>query len=153
MKAVYLPRPGDADVLEFRDIAKPAPRANEVLVRVRVATVTRGDVALRRMPRLMWPLLRLGMGLERKRVLGHEFAGDVESVGPAVTAFQPGDAVFGTTTGLRSGSQAEYVRVPADGPLSAKPENATYEEAAQIREANRYVEAGHKRGNVVIDVP
>ncbi len=132
MKAVYLPRPGGADVLEFRDIAKPAPRANEVLIHVRVATVTRGDVALRRIPRLLWPWLRLVMGLERKRVLGHEFAGDVESVGSDVTAFELGDAVFGTTTGLRFGSHAEYVCVPVDGPLSAKPESASYEEAAAL---------------------
>ena len=132
MRAVYLPRAGGPDVLEFRDIPRPAPRPDEVLVRVRVTTVTRGDVALRRMPGVMWPLLRLGMGLERKYVLGHEFAGDVASVGSGVTTFRPGDAVFGTTTGLRFGSHAEYVCVPETGPLSAKPEAATYDEAAAL---------------------
>jgi NADPH:quinone reductase-like Zn-dependent oxidoreductase len=86
MKAVFLPRPGSAEVLEIRDIEKPTPQANEVLVRIRVSTVTRGDVALRRMPRLVWPLLRVGMGLKRMYVLGHEFAGDLEAVGNDVTA-------------------------------------------------------------------
>ncbi len=132
MKAVYLPRPGGPDVLEFRDLETPAPRANEILVRVRVSTVTRGDVALRRMPRLIWPLLRAGMGLKRMHVLGHEFAGDVEAVGTDVTAYGSGDSVFGTTTGLAFGSNAEYVCVPDDGPLSLKPANATFDEAAAL---------------------
>jgi NADPH:quinone reductase-like Zn-dependent oxidoreductase len=132
MRAVVLPRPGSADVLEVRELGKPTPAIREILVRVRAATVTRGDVALRRMPRLMWPLLRIGMGLRRKRILGHEFAGEVEAVGQAVTRFRPGDAVFGTTTGLAGGSHAEYVCVPDDGVVSAKPTNLTFEEAAAV---------------------
>src|SRR4029079_6672573 len=68
MRAVVLPRPGSADVLEIRELETPTPRDGEVLVRIRAATVTRGDVALRRIPRLMWPLLRIGMGLRRKRI-------------------------------------------------------------------------------------
>jgi len=110
----------------------PTPADDEVLVRIRAATVTRGDVALRRVPRLMWPLLRLGMGLRRKRILGHEFAGQVEAVGRRVTDFRPGDAVFGTTTGLAGGSHAEYVAVPDDGVLAAKPPNLTFEAAAAV---------------------
>ena len=132
MKAVYLPRPGGPDVLEVRNITKPTPLTKEVLVRVRVSTVTRGDVALRRMPRVVWPLLRIGMGLKRMRVLGHEFAGDVEAVGSDVTAYQLGDSVFGTTTGLEFGANAEFVCVPANGPLALKPSNATFEEAAAL---------------------
>jgi NADPH:quinone reductase-like Zn-dependent oxidoreductase len=132
MRAVLLTRPGSPDVLEFADIPVPTPRATEVLVRVRTATVTRGDVALRRMPRLAWPLLRVGMGLKRKHILGHEFAGRVAAVGSAVTSFKVGDEVLGTTTGLASGSYAEYVVVPHDGPLVAKPEEATFDEAAAL---------------------
>lgn len=130
MRAVVLPRPGSADVLELRDVKKPVPADHEVLVRIYAATVTRGDVALRRVPRLTWPLLRIGMGLRRKRILGHEFAGSVEAVGRDVTRFRPGDPVFGTTTGLASGSHAEYVCVPADGVLTAKPPNVTFVAAA-----------------------
>jgi NADPH:quinone reductase-like Zn-dependent oxidoreductase len=132
MRAVVLPRSGSADVLELRELEVPHPGDREVLVRIRAATVTRGDVALRRIPRLMWPLLRIGMGLRRKRILGHEFAGEVEAVGHGVTRFRPGDAVFGTTTGLADGSHAEYVCVPDDGVLTVKPANVTFEEAAAV---------------------
>jgi NADPH:quinone reductase-like Zn-dependent oxidoreductase len=132
MRAVVLPRPGSADVLEFRDLEIPTPADREILVRVRAATVTRGDVALRRIPRLMWPLLRVGMGLRRKRILGHEFAGEVQSAGRGVARLRPGDVVFGTTTGLAVGSHAEYVCVPADGVLTAKPPNVSFEEAAAV---------------------
>ena len=132
MRAVVLPHPGSPDLLEVRELEVPAPRAHEVLVRVRAATVTRGDVALRRVPRPMWPLLRLGMGLRRKRILGHEFAGEVEAVGSEVTRFHRGDAVFGTTTGLADGSHADFVCVPDEGALTAKPSNVTFEEAAAV---------------------
>jgi NADPH:quinone reductase-like Zn-dependent oxidoreductase len=132
MRAVVLPRPGSADVLELLELPVPTPAEREVLVRVRAATVTRGDVALRRVPRLMWPVLRLGMGLRPKRILGHEFAGEVEAVGGGVTRFSPGDAVFGTTTGLAGGSHAEFVCVPDGGVLTAKPSNITFEEAAAV---------------------
>jgi NADPH:quinone reductase-like Zn-dependent oxidoreductase len=132
MRAVVLPRPGSADVLELRELEIPTPADHEVLVRVRAATVTRGDVALRRVPVLMWPLLGIGMGLRRKRILGHEFAGEVQAAGSGVARFHPGDAVFGTTTGLAGGSHAEYVCVPEDGALAAKPASVTFEEAAAV---------------------
>ena len=132
MKAVLLRRPGAADVLEFAEVDKPMPASNQVLVRIRAATVTRGDVALRRMPRMMWPLLRFGMGLQRKRILGHEFAGEIEAVGAGVSTLVPGDPVFGTTTGLAVGSHADYVCVPHDGPLAGKPADVTFEEAAAV---------------------
>ena len=132
MRAVVLPRSGSADVLEIREVETPTPRDGEVLVRIRAATVTRGDVALRRIPRLMWPMVRIGMGLRRKRILGHEFAGEVHAVGDDVTRFRRGDAVFGTTTGLASGSHADYVSVPEDGMVTAKPPNVSFEEAAAV---------------------
>ena len=132
MLAVVLTRPGSPEALEIREVDRPVPADHEVLVRVRAATVTRGDVALRRMPRVMWPLLRIGMGMPRKRILGHEFAGEVETVGRAVTGFHPGDAVFGTTTGLAGGSHAEYVSVPSDGMLTAKPSRLSFEQAAAV---------------------
>jgi NADPH:quinone reductase-like Zn-dependent oxidoreductase len=127
-----LPRPGRADVLEIVDLPRPVPRDNEVLVRIRAGTVTRGDIALRRMPRILWPFLRIRMGLKRMRILGHELAGHVEAVGRDVTSFKAGDAVLGTTTGLDFGSYAEYVCVPQDGPLVAKPANATFDQAAAL---------------------
>jgi NADPH:quinone reductase-like Zn-dependent oxidoreductase len=132
VKAVWLGRPGSADVLEIVDVDKPAPKDNEVLVRIHTATVTRGDVALRRMPRVVWPLLRLGTGLRRMRILGHEFAGTIEAVGRNVTSFKAGEIVLGTTTGLEFGSHAEYVCVPGDGRLVVKPPSATFGEAAAL---------------------
>lgn len=132
MRAVIVRRPGAADGLELSVLDKPVPGETGVLVRVHAATVTRGDVALRRIPRPMWPLLQLGMGLRRKRVLGHEFAGVVEDVGSHVTRVRRGDAVFGTTTGLVLGSHAEYVCVPHDGILELMPEGVTFDEAAAV---------------------
>jgi NADPH:quinone reductase-like Zn-dependent oxidoreductase len=120
MRAVLLRTPGSADALELADIEEPVPTEHEVLVRVRAATVTRGDIALRRVP------------LKRKRILGHEFAGEIEAVGRAVTRFSPGLPVFGTTTGLGLGSHAEYVCVPDDGVLLTKPTTASFEEAAAV---------------------
>ena len=104
------------------------PKANEILVRVHAATVTRGDVALRKLPVLLARLF----GFKRKSMLGHEFAGEVAAVGAAVTRYSKGEDVFGTTTGLTTGAYAEYICVPADGVLATMPTNIAYEEAAPI---------------------
>ncbi len=92
------------------------------------ATVTRGDVALRKLPSLLSRLF----GFPRKTMLGHEFAGEIEAVGADVTRFGEGERVFGTTTGLTTGSYAEYVCVPEEGVLATMPANSTYEEAAPV---------------------
>jgi len=113
---------------------KPVPADNEVLVKVQAATVTAGDVMLRR---ATFPLsLALGiMGIRRKRIPGHEFAGEIEAVGRDVTRFKPGDQVFGTTTGLSVGANAEYVCLPEEwnsGVMALKPASVSYEEAAVL---------------------
>lgn len=134
MKAIVCTRFGPADGLQLQDVAKPAPQDNEVLVKVHAATVTAGDVVLRKATFPLWLVLRL-FGVRRKRIPGHEFAGEVEAVGQAVTQFKPGEQVFGTTTGLSSGANAEYVCVPEawkSGVLAAKPANLSYDEAAAI---------------------
>jgi NADPH:quinone reductase-like Zn-dependent oxidoreductase len=118
--------------LNLREVEKPAPGDDQVLIRVHASTVIAGDVALRRIPSLMYLPLRL-FGIRWKTIPGHEFAGVVEAVGTAVTHFKPGDQVFGTTTGLSVGANAEYVCLPetwARGVLALKPSNITYEEAA-----------------------
>jgi NADPH:quinone reductase-like Zn-dependent oxidoreductase len=135
MKAVVLTKSGPPEVLQVRDVDKPIPRDHEVLIKIHAATVTRGDAILRRLNPLVWVLMRLFMGFKRKKVLGHELAGMVESVGKDVKLFKPGDEVFGTTSGLAMGSYAEYVCLPEDGKysvLAPKPSNLTFEQAAAV---------------------
>ncbi len=135
MKAAVLAGSGPPEVLELRDVEKPSPRDNEMLIRVHASTVTIGDAILRRMPRfLMGPMVTL-MGFKLKKIAGHELAGVVEAVGSDVRSFRKGDHVFGTTTGLKSGSNAEYVCIPekgGKGVVARKPANMTFGEAAAI---------------------
>lgn len=134
MKAIVCAKPGPPDVLQLKEIEKPAPKDNEVLIKVHAATVTQGDVMLRKLHPLMYLPMRL-FGVRRKKIPGHEFAGEIESVGADVKRFRVGDQVFGTTTGLSVGANAEYVCLPeewAAGVLAIKPDNISYEEAATL---------------------
>jgi NADPH:quinone reductase-like Zn-dependent oxidoreductase len=134
MKAIVCTKSGPANVLQFRDEQKPMPRENEVLVRVHAATVVIGDVILRKLHPLFFLPLQL-FGMKRKRIPGHEFAGEIEAVGKAVKRFEIGDRVFGTTTGLSVGANAEYVCLPEKwqaGVLATMPTSMTYEEAAAV---------------------
>ncbi len=138
MRAIVCTRYGPPEVLRLADVRKPAPKDDEVLVRVRATTVSAADCEIRRFDFAPWiwlPLrLALGVFRPRRRVLGQEFAGDVEGVGSAVTSFAPGDRVFGTT-GLGLGAHAEYVCVredPATGAMAPMPAGVDYAEAAAI---------------------
>lgn len=139
MKAVVYKKYGPPEVLKVIEVAKPLPKANEILVKIEVATVTSGDVRLRGsdFPPLFWLPARLVFGLFRpkKQILGHELSGTVEAVGNNVTQFKVGDAVLGTTTMLRTGSHAEYVCLPEawkQGVLIRKPNGLSFKEAAAI---------------------
>lgn len=134
MKAIISTKHGPPDVLQLTEIEKPSPKENEVLIKVHAATVTQGDLMLRKLHPLMYIPMRL-FGVVRKRIPGHEFAGEIESVGAGVKRFKAGDQVFGTTTGLGVGANAEYVCLPEEmdsGVLAIKPENISYEEAAAL---------------------
>lgn len=133
MKAILSPRSGPSEVLRLADVAQPRPRAGEILVQVRYATVTTGDVKLRRIPRLLLAVLGALFGFRAMKIPGAEYSGVVEEVGPGVDGFAVGDAVVGTTTGLAYGANAEYVTVPVKsrlGVLVRKPETLGFREAA-----------------------
>ena len=134
MKAIISMKHGPPDVLQLTELEKPTPKDNEVLIKVHAATVTQGDLMLRKLHPLMYIPMRL-FGVVRKRIPGHEFAGEIESVGAGVKRFKAGDQVFGTTTGLSVGANAEYVCLPEEmvsGVLAIKPDNISYEEAAAL---------------------
>lgn len=134
MKAIVCTKSGPPDVLQLREVKKPMPRDNEALVRVHAATATIGDVILRKLHPLFFLPLQLS-GMKRKRIPGHELAGEIEAVGKQVKRFKIGDRVFGTTTGLSVGANAEYVCLPETwqaGVLAAAPTNMTYQEAAAV---------------------
>jgi NADPH:quinone reductase-like Zn-dependent oxidoreductase len=127
MRAIVQDRYGDLDVLELRDIDRPVPKANEVLVRVHAAGLDRGVWHV--MTGLPYMIRFIGFGVRRPkvRVRGMDLAGRVEAVGEQVTRFRPGDAVFGWA----DGSYAEYATVPEDH-LAPMPASIGFEQAAAV---------------------
>jgi NADPH:quinone reductase-like Zn-dependent oxidoreductase len=138
MKAIVCTAYGPPEVLQFREVDKPVPRDNEVLIRVRATTVHRGDSRMRGLdiPGPGWQrlLARLVLGIRgpRKAILGMELAGEIEAVGQDVTRFKRGDGVFASTVWSGFGAYAEYKCMAEDGVLALKPANMTFEEAAVI---------------------
>jgi len=135
MKAVLYEKYGPPEVLQLKEVEKPVPKNNEVLIKVYAATVPAEALLLRSLPfsPLLWFLTRIGIGLikPRKTMLGSELAGEIESVGKDVRLFKEGDQVFGSDlSGL--GAYAEYKCMPERGVLEIKPANITYEEAAPV---------------------
>ncbi len=152
MKAIVCTAYGGPEVLKLKEVEKPRPKAGEVLVRIHATTASRADCEIRRFdfPAWIWLPIRLAFGVVRPRVriLGQEFAGEVEALGDGATSFAPGDRVYGTT-GMGLGAYAEYARVGGRrigsvvAPMSA---TMSYAEAAAVpygaMEALRFLRKG-----------
>jgi NADPH:quinone reductase-like Zn-dependent oxidoreductase len=138
MRAIVCTDYGPPEVLQLRDVRKPVPKDNEVLVRIRATTVSAADCELRRFDFApwIWVPIRLAFGIRRPRqpVLGQELAGDVEWVGKDVRSLRTGDRVF-AATGVPLGAHAEYICLrenPHTGAIATMPANLDYEEAAAV---------------------
>ena len=136
MKAIVFQKYGPPDVLQLREVAKPTPKENEVLIRIIAATVTTGDCEIRRfkIAFLFWLPFRIYMGLRKPRgtkISGMELAGEIEAVGKDVELFKEGDQVF-AATGAGFGANAEYKCLSSTRTIAFKPANITYEEAAAV---------------------
>jgi NADPH:quinone reductase-like Zn-dependent oxidoreductase len=157
MKAIIWTKYGSPDGLQLQEVAKPAPKDDEVLIKIHAATAATPDTEFRRLklPPLFVIPLRLYIGLikpTRIKILGTEFAGEIEATGKEVTRFKPGDQVFGYT-GLLMGTYAQYMCLAEkasgiDGVLTKKPVNMSYEEAAAVPFGG--LEALHSLGRIAI---
>lgn len=136
MKAITYETYGPPDVLQLKDVPKPVPKEDEILIRVQAAEATKADCELRAFKfavKWFWLPLRIAFGVTRprKQILGGYFAGEIASLGKNVTQFSIGDQVFGSA-GLRLGTYGEYVALPARYTIVAKPENMSFAEAAAV---------------------
>jgi NADPH:quinone reductase-like Zn-dependent oxidoreductase len=136
MRAAVRTRYGPPDVVRVVEVEKPAAKDHEVLVRVHATTVNRTDCGLRAAKPFIYRFF-LGLRRPRLKVLGNEFAGQVEAVGAGVTSFEVGDRVFGFS-GTVFGAHAEYLTMPEDGMLAIMPAELSYEEAAPSTEGSLY---------------
>ena len=152
MKAIVYERYGPPEVLQIKEIQKPTPKNNEVLIKVRATTVTIGDTRMRSftVPREQWLFARLYLGIRKPKrsILGMELAGEIEAVGRDVTRFKVGDPVFASTFEVDFGGYAEYKCIAEDGLLAIKPANLTFEEAAASVGAGMTALRCLRRGNI-----
>jgi NADPH:quinone reductase-like Zn-dependent oxidoreductase len=157
LKAIVWTKYGSPDVLQLKEVEKPTPKDNEVLVRIHATTVTAGDCEQRRMETAMRYrlLMRAYVGVRRPKritILGMELSGEIESAGRDVKLFEEGDQVFAATGFVGMGACAEYICLPEEpeeGALAIKPANMTYEEAAPVPmgglEALHFIRQGNIR--------
>ena len=143
MKAIVYTKYGPPDVLQLKEVEKPTPKDNEVLIRIYATLVNYGDITARNFKKIsprkfmiplpLWLPVRIMFGFRKpkKKILGGEFAGKIEAVGKDVKLFKEGGQVFGYR-GMNMGANAEYLCMPEKGTVAIKPANMTYEEAATV---------------------
>lgn len=135
MKAIVYTKYGPPEVLQIKEVAKPIPKDNEVLIKIHATTVTAGDWRMRSLdvPFGFGLLVRLALGVFKPRqpILGSELAGSIEAVGKDVKKFKVGDPIF-AFSGVGMGCHAEYKCMPENGAVVLKPTNLTYDEAAAL---------------------
>jgi NADPH:quinone reductase-like Zn-dependent oxidoreductase len=138
MKAVVYERYGPPEVLRIKEVEKPIPKGNEILIKVHATTVHVGDTILRKGKhpdsKFYSVMLHVAMGVRkpRRKVLGQEIAGEIEAVGEDVKLFKKGDQVFASITSVKMGGYAEYKCMPENEIVAIKPKNMSYEEAAAV---------------------
>jgi len=137
MKAIVHAQYGHPDVLQFKEVDKPAPRDNEVLIAIHATTVSTGDCNIRNftfVSKSWLPIAKLMFGVGKpwkERILGTELVGEVEHVGKDVKRFKKGDLVF-ASTGMAGGGHAQYACLPEKGALAIKPNSLSWEQAVAI---------------------
>jgi NADPH:quinone reductase-like Zn-dependent oxidoreductase len=136
LKAITYSNYGPPDVLQFKEVEKPVPKDDEVLIRVRAVEATKSDCEMRSFKfavKWFWLPLRIAFGVRkpRRQILGGYFSGEVETLGKDVTEFSTGDQVFGAA-GLKLGAYGEYVALPASYTIVAKPSNMSFSDAAAV---------------------
>ncbi len=131
MKAIVYTRYGTPDELQYQEVEKPAPEANEVLVKVHATSLNSADWRLLTADPFLVRLMAGGLLKPTNTILGADIAGRVEAVGSQITQFQPGDEVYGDLSGCGLGGLAEYVCAREDA-LALKPANLTFEQAAAV---------------------